>query len=373
MRRWHFAALFMLGVPAAAQEAPVLEANRAGAVREVEMRFDASTPRPSGSRVIWRRQVAEAGTSYLRLHLRREGAPFPDAARLHIFPDGGERVLLELNDVPEDGLWTGILPGASATLAIESAAAPPSDAVFFVDRLLGQSSEPALFSTHGELQLQDILAAEVPEDVRRLSGPVALLSFFDAQIPRTCSGFLIEPDLLVTNEHCIRSEENCSTMAALFGYRRSGTGTEFGPQVHCAGWTAMQSSFELDLTVIRLTDAPGPEFGVVPLPDDPRSPEGPLTIVQHAGDFPQQVSIIDCAAVAAPVAGRVSDTDFTHTCDTAKGSSGSPVFDQDGVLVGVHHFGFNDVQGSEWSENRGVLGNVAVEWLAEQVDTGSER
>jgi hypothetical protein len=67
------------------------------------------------------------------------------------------------------------------------------------------------------LQLQDILATDVPDKIRALSGSVALLSFFDAQIPRTCSGFLIGPDILVTNEHCIRSEENCSTMAALFG------------------------------------------------------------------------------------------------------------------------------------------------------------
>jgi S1-C subfamily serine protease len=222
------------------------------------------------------------------------------------------------------------------------------------------------------LQLQDILATDVPDKIRALSGSVALLSFFDAQIPRTCSGFLIGPDILVTNEHCIRSEENCSTMAALFGERRNGQGTESGPQAYCVAWKPLQSSFELDLTVIRLTASPGPEYGVIPLPDDPPPPAGALAIIQHAGDFPQQVSILDCVAGAAPVAGRVSDTDFTHTCDTAKGSSGSPVLNEDGVLVGVHHFGFNDAQGSAWTENRGVIGNLAIEWLAGQALTLSD-
>ena len=365
MRRWLVAVSLALTLPANAQEAPVLEANRAGAVHEVGLRFDADTPRRP-SPVIWRRQVVAAGTNYFRLHFRREGDPFPEGAKVHIFPENGDRVVLDLNGLPEEGYWTALLPGASANLAIESRTPPSQNAIFMVDKLSQQSTEAVLYSTHGDLQLQDILAAEVPDNIRALSGPVALLSFFDAQIPRTCSGFLIEPALLVTNEHCIRSEENCSTMAALFGYRRNGQGTEFGPQVRCAGWTPLQSSFELDLTVIRLTAAPGAEYGVVSLPDAPPPPDGPLAIVQHAGDFPQQVSIVDCAAGDAPVAGRVSDTDFTHTCDTAKGSSGSPVFNQDGELIGVHHFGFNDAPGSIWSKNRGVLGEPAIEWLLGQ-------
>lgn len=368
MKPAFLAVALAIALPEMAQEAPVLEANRAGTVRELDLRFDADTSRGS-SPVVWQRQVAVAGTSYIRLRLRREGAPFPDDAMLHLFPENSDRFSFLINGIPEEGRWTPLLPGTSATIAIESRVSPPSVAVFVIDNLSPQSAEPVLYSTHGKLQLQDILATDVPDYIKALSGPVALLSFFDAQIPRTCSGFLIEEDLLVTNEHCINSEENCSTMAALFGYRRNGSETEFGPQVHCAGWTPMQSSFDLDLTAIRLTDTPGSEFGVVTLPDAPPPPDGALAIVQHAGDFPQQVSLVDCAVSAAPVSGRVSDTDFTHTCDTAKGSSGSPVFNEDGILVGVHHFGFNDAQGSAWTENRGVLGDFTIQWLVGQIQT----
>jgi hypothetical protein len=129
MRRAALAVALALCGPAAAQEAPVLEANRAGAVREVGLRFDAGTPRRS-SPVIWQGQVAEAGTAYLRLHLRREGEPFPDGTRLHIFPENGQRLSMVINEIPEQGLWTGFLPGASATLAIESRTLPQPDAIF---------------------------------------------------------------------------------------------------------------------------------------------------------------------------------------------------------------------------------------------------
>jgi V8-like Glu-specific endopeptidase len=34
-------------------------------------------------------------------------------------------------------------------------------------------------------------------------------------------------------------------------------------------------------------------------------------------------------------------TEFTHDCDSERGSSGSPVFNDAGQLVGLHHLGFD--------------------------------
>ena len=65
------------------------------------------------------------------------------------------------------------------------------------------------------------------------------------------------------------------------------------------------------------------------------------------------------------VDGRAPQSDFTHTCDTAGGSSGAPVFNLEGQLVGVHHFGFADDVDGLWTENRSVHGDLIAAWWTE--------
>ena len=62
--------------------------------------------------------------------------------------------------------------------------------------------------------------------------------------------------------------------------------------------------------------------------------------------------------------GRGTGTDFTHTCDSAGGSSGAPVFDAEGHLVGLHHYGFAEAQVQEWTENRAVRLERIRNWVA---------
>jgi hypothetical protein len=91
-----------------------------------------------------------------------------------------------------------------------------------------------------------------------------------------------------------------------------------------------------------------------------------LAIIQHPGGNEKQISFINCTVMALPVDGRANETDFSHTCDTAGGSSGSPVFNANGVLVGLHHYGFNDGQIEEWTENRAVRMSGITDWLQQQ-------
>lgn len=138
-----------------------------------------------------------------------------------------------------------------------------------------------------------------------------------------------------------------------------------GPQLRCKGYEPHQSSLDLDVTAVRLSAPPGEAFGVINVPEELVDPVGSLITMQHPGDLPKQVSISECAMIESPVSGRVPDSDFTHTCDTANGSSGAPILNTEGQLVSIHHFGFNEASDSAWRENRGVLATLIIGWMEE--------
>ena len=239
----------------------------------------------------------------------------------------------------------------------------PQGAALIIESLAVQSAKGSLYSTWGENEIKTINAEGVPEAIRALSALVAFLSFIEGGFARSCTGFLIAPDLLATNEHCINSAETCLSMTAVFGYEFDPQNRlVMGPQLRCAGYDETLGTFDLDVSVVRPTRSPGPEYVPVEITTGITTPEGPLFIIQHPGSQPKQVSFINCAAVQMNVYGRAPGSDFTHTCDTAGGSSGSPVFNAVGALVGVHHFGFmGDIDGI-WTENRSTHASLIGEW-----------
>lgn len=147
------------------------------------------------------------------------------------------------------------------------------------------------------------------------------------------TGFLVAPDVLLTNHHVLPDRETARGTRALANY-------EAQPPSDTAGRAAIvrldpDSLFvgnaDLDFTFCGV---PGLEFlGAVPL-DRNSLAAGPaecVNIVQHPGGRPKEVALQDNRVV------RSDNLVIQYACDTEPGSSGSPVFDNRWKLVALHH------------------------------------
>ncbi|MES2666515.1 MAG: serine protease [Pseudomonadota bacterium] len=351
-------------------EAPLLEAAIDGNVTALDIRvpMDAPGRRPP---LLWSDEMSQLGTTYFRLHVGPSGVPFPAGAELRLISGAGDVSRINLASLGADGAWSDLILGGRVRLAVLSPQPAPG-AVLRIDRMQAEAKGVTLYSTWGDNEILPVHDPQVPQVVGAVASSVAFLSFIEGGRSRSCTGFLISADTLLTNEHCIRSAGACASMRAVFGYEFAPDGRlAMGPQSACAGFEPALSDFATDVTVIRLVPPPGDGYRPVALPapagDPPeRPPEGPLFIVQHPTAQPKQVSITNCGWRDWPVAGRAADSDFTHTCDTARGSSGAPVFDLAGRLVGIHHFGFRDTDSTVWTENRAVRIGPVARWLSQQ-------
>src|SRR5262245_51098812 len=294
-----------------------------------------STPQP-GTGVIWTRVITHpTPVGAVRVHLEvRHGRPAADW-RIRIRDLSGQEVESWVGGSPlraTGGIWSGEVRGRGAEIELVT----DTDAQgleIAVDQYAFRVFEGIPQSITG--LDQRIPIRQAPQDVRALAPPIARLSFIRDGEQFVCTGFLLTPTLLVTNEHCLGTEPAALSALVEFGFD---TPDAVPTTFRVAKLEA--ASIPLDYALVRLRQAPS-GFGRVKLAAGPAREDEALVIIEHpAGEF-KQASIDDCKvkSVTKPGTGG-GPTDFGHLCDTLGGSSGSPVLDrQTGGLVGLHHLG----------------------------------
>ncbi|MEW7009282.1 trypsin-like serine peptidase [Lentilitoribacter sp. EG35] len=176
----------------------------------------------------------------------------------------------------------------------------------------------------------------------RARGSVAKLSFLvkrqQGTVRETCTGFLIDNDLLMTNQHCVADQERCDTTKVIFGYAYDQAGRIPGmEQYSCTKVESVDDDH--DMALLRIEGKPGLRWGTLAFsPTAPKSGQA-VFILQHPAGEAKQISALGCEVAEAISPGRAEQTDFSHRCDTLGGSSGSPVIDKNGDVVGLHHWG----------------------------------
>lgn len=238
-------------------------------------------------------------------------------------------------------LWTLSLPTTFAEVSVYGAAA--LDGLGFeIDRVAYTLPGGALESIFGDNDLigVDKYDGDHANVVTSVESAVGRLTFFVGDSARDyCTAFRVGPDLLQTSRHCIPDKAACDDAKILFGYKKNAfNATLRGQEVNCADVVAAADETAADTVLLRVEPAPDNDYATVAFRDsDPNAGE-PLFIVQHPGGEAKQVSIVNCGREDDALT-KAEPAAFGHTCDTKGGSSGSPVFSLDGLVVGQQRAG----------------------------------
>lgn len=171
------------------------------------------------------------------------------------------------------------------------------------------------------------------------------------------TGFLVGPDLLLTNQHVLKDKNYLEQAVVRFGYVNDASGVSSSGKVVPVEPNFYFSSpaFELDYALVRLKESPLKDIAVADnelriksmveltrigkhrgyLELAPRDPlkHSRVNIIQHPNGLPLKVVMTQNYVVDK------TDKRSYYVADTMEGSSGSPVFNQRWEIVALHHSG----------------------------------
>ncbi len=148
------------------------------------------------------------------------------------------------------------------------------------------------------------------------------------------TGFMIAPDVLMTNNHVFTSADDAKDAIVRFNYQIDLSGNFLQPDEYIADPSYFHTNANLDYSVVKVKGAPGLKWGYIKLPiDDAVKVQDDVFIIQHPGGEHKQIALSD------NVVAYVDETLVQYLTDTLPGSSGSPVFNDSMRLIAIHHSG----------------------------------
>lgn len=189
-------------------------------------------------------------------------------------------------------------------------------------------------------------------------------AFLDQPTAASCSGILIDDDLVLTVGHCLETVPSCRDLDYVFNYSYAREGT-LGPirrdDVFSCRTIAVQessppdSATQVDFAVIELDRAVVGHAPAILGQIGPLAKGDALTVIGSPSGLPVKVD-----SGARVVDSRSGSVDFfTLTSDTFAGNSGSGVYQAD-VLVGVFAHGTADFVDEGACSAERVIGDTST-------------
>ena len=145
------------------------------------------------------------------------------------------------------------------------------------------------------------------------------------------TGFIVGPDLIMTNHHVIENASQAAGAEFAFFYELDIAGNKRDEVI--VGAVAdgfLHTDPKLDFSLIRIQHPPefGPPLALKPVRVEQNQR---VAIIQHPGGFYKKISLQNNFVAHA------DDRLIQYYTSTEAGSSGSPVFNEDFEVVGLHH------------------------------------
>lgn len=219
----------------------------------------------------------------------------------------------------------------------------------------------------------DLLPIAYLEAGTKASRAVCRITLRDrnGQVQGHGTGFLVSPTLLLTNNHVLDTSEAALHAVAEFNYEndisfrpRDIVSFNFQPD----NLFITDEALDFTLVAVQPTTQDGTklaDFGFLPLLSQKgKVLEGEfVSIIQHPKGGLKAVTVRENEV-------RFLAPDYIHyVSDTEAGSSGSPVFNDQWVVVALHHAAVSDPDNStQWIANEGIRISSILAFLLEQND-----
>ena len=184
--------------------------------------------------------------------------------------------------------------------------------------------------------------------------------------PYVGTGFLIAPDIVMTNNHVIKTKKEAQQAFIEFNYELRVDGLPKNSE----SFTFKPDSIfitnpRLDFTIIRVEGRPGDKFGWIPLLRDPFTitRHERVYIVQHPSGRRKEIGIHDNKTT------RILQHVMRYTTDTEPGSSGATCFNRDWELVGLHHSAGQRRPDGTFIDNEAIKISSIVRYLQSLLDS----